>query len=95
MVKNDYETCGPQLKSALEKFAKRYNSAKTRSITVLASFLYNIGRDADPLVRVKSGAKIHMQVESVKRRKTESGAKKSNNKENDLHVIPARKVQAI
>ncbi|CAG8767465.1 6215_t:CDS:2, partial [Racocetra persica] len=74
-VKNDYETCGPQLRSALEKFAERYNSAKTRSILVL----------------VKSSAKIHVQVESVKHRKMESGAKKSNNKENDPHVILARK----
>ncbi|CAG8850462.1 33412_t:CDS:1, partial [Racocetra persica] len=50
-VKNDYETCSLQLRSALKKFAERYNSAKTRSIPVLASILYNIGRDTDPLVR--------------------------------------------
>ncbi|CAG8804882.1 9160_t:CDS:2, partial [Gigaspora rosea] len=50
-VKNDYETCGPQLRTALEKLAERYNSAKSKSIPVLTSFLYNINRHVDPLVR--------------------------------------------
>ncbi|CAG8825341.1 33221_t:CDS:1, partial [Gigaspora margarita] len=70
---------------AFEKFAERYYVAKSKSIPVLMSFLYNINRNSDPLIRIKSGAKIPVQVESVKRRKT--------NKENaDPQVIPARKV---
>lgn len=84
-IKYDYENGGSQLQLALEKFAERYNVAKSKSTTALTSFLYNINRNADPLTRIKSGAKIHVQVESVKRRKT--------NKENvDPQVIPTRKV---
>ncbi|CAG8739941.1 1658_t:CDS:1, partial [Gigaspora rosea] len=77
------------LQIALEKFAERYNAAKAKSIPALISFLYDINRNVDPLTRVKSGSKIRVQVESVKRRKT-------GNKENsDPHIIPARKVRAI
>ncbi|CAG8803905.1 37835_t:CDS:2, partial [Gigaspora margarita] len=97
-MKNNYEYCGPQLRAVLEKLAERYNTAKAKSISVLTSFLYNVNRNSDPLGRVKSGAKICVQVESVKRRKTESSIKKSGDKENcnrDLHVIPAHKVRAI
>ncbi|CAG8853798.1 10194_t:CDS:1, partial [Gigaspora margarita] len=66
------------------------------SIPALISFLYNVNRNSDPLVHVKSGAKIRVQVESVKRRKTKSGVNKSGSKENcDPHAIPAHKVRAI
>lgn len=88
-IKHDYENCGPQLRTALEKFANRYNAAKARSIPVLTTFLYDINHNTDPLVRIKSGAKIRLQVESVKRRKTIKG------KENDPHEIPARKVRTV
>ncbi|CAG8789967.1 13318_t:CDS:2, partial [Gigaspora rosea] len=97
-MKNDYEHCGPQLRAALEKLAKRYNAAKAKSIPVLIFFLYNMNHNSDPLGRVKSSAKIRVQVESVKCRKTESSVKKSGDKENrdhDPYVIPARKVRAI
>ena len=88
------------MRTALDKFADRYRSAKSKSIPRLTSFLYDINRDLDPTARVKSGSMIRVQVESVKRRKTESsGSRKRklpNNireeKENlDPHVIPARK----
>ncbi|CAG8833492.1 33323_t:CDS:2, partial [Gigaspora margarita] len=92
----DYEKHGPQLQAAIEKFAERYNAAKAKSIPALTSFLYNMNCGTDPLVHVKSGAKIRVQVEFVKRRKTEVGVKKSGNKENnDSHIIPARKVQTV
>ncbi|CAG8454976.1 7145_t:CDS:10 [Dentiscutata heterogama] len=95
-MKDDYEYCGPQLQAALEKLAERYNAAKTKSIPALKSFLYNVNHNSDPLVHVKSGAKIRVQVESVKRRKTKSGVNKSGSKENyNPHVIPACKVRAI
>ncbi|CAG8821144.1 7350_t:CDS:1, partial [Dentiscutata erythropus] len=74
----------------------RYNAAKTKSIPALISFLYNVNYNSDPLVRVKSSAKIRIQVELVKCRKTKSGVNKSGSKENcDPHIIPARKVRAI
>ncbi|CAG8469603.1 21003_t:CDS:2, partial [Gigaspora rosea] len=82
MVKDDYKRCGPQLQAALEKMAKRYNATKAKSIPALTSFLHNMNPGTDPLVRVKSGAKIRVQVESIKRRKTESSMKKSGDKEN-------------
>ncbi|CAG8794411.1 9994_t:CDS:2, partial [Gigaspora rosea] len=95
-IKEDYEKHGPQLQAAIEKLAERYNAAKAKSIPVLTSFLHNMNHSTDPLVHVKSGAKIRVQVESVKRRKTETGVKKSGNKENhDPHIIPARKVRTV
>ncbi|CAG8545213.1 34975_t:CDS:2, partial [Racocetra persica] len=97
-IKDDYEHCRPQLRAALEKLAERYNAAKAKFILVLTSFLYNVNRNSDLLGRVKSGAKICVQVESVKHRKTESSIKKSGDKENhdnDSHVISACKVRAI
>ncbi|CAG8812858.1 4389_t:CDS:1, partial [Gigaspora rosea] len=92
----DYETCGPQLQAALENLAERYNAARSKSIPVLTSFLYNVKSVSDPLGRVKSGAKIHVQVESVKRRKTGLNVKSSKEKENnDPHIIPVHKVWAV
>ena len=69
------------------------------SVPRLSSFLYDLNRDLDPMARIKSGANIRVQVESIKRRKTGgSGSKRklpvtnNNRKENlDLMAIPARK----
>ncbi|CAG8752669.1 19365_t:CDS:1, partial [Dentiscutata erythropus] len=69
--------------------AKRYNTTKAKSILALTFFLYNMNPGTDPLVRVKSSTKIHVQIESIKCRKT-------GNKENqDTQVIPACKVKTI
>ncbi|CAG8549760.1 3311_t:CDS:2, partial [Dentiscutata heterogama] len=85
-IKHDYENGGPQLQTALEKFAERYNTAKAKFILALTTFLYNVNHNTDPLVRMRSGTKIRVQVESVKRRKL------VDNKENsDPHIILARK----
>jgi hypothetical protein len=73
--------------------------AKLKSIPQLSSFLYALNHDLDLTVHVKSGANIRVQVESIKRRKTESGSSKrrlptSNNKgiENlDPMTIPSHK----
>ncbi|CAG8589637.1 20394_t:CDS:2 [Dentiscutata erythropus] len=65
-IKHDYENCGPELQTALNKFAKQYNMAKAKSVPALTTFLYNINHNTNPLVYMRSGAKIHMQVESVK-----------------------------
>ncbi|RIB24237.1 hypothetical protein C2G38_2169148 [Gigaspora rosea] len=95
-IKDDYEHCGSQLQAALEKLAERYNTSKIKSIPALISFLYNVNHNLDALVRVKSGVKIHVQVESVMHRKTKSGVSNSGSKENcDPHVILACKVRAI
>ncbi|PKY55713.1 hypothetical protein RhiirA4_475356 [Rhizophagus irregularis] len=69
-IKVDYENYGPQFRTAFDKFAKRYHASKSQSIPQLCSFLYDINRNVDP-TRVKSGSMIHVQVESVKRRKSE------------------------
>ncbi|CAG8611440.1 11659_t:CDS:2, partial [Dentiscutata heterogama] len=93
-IKNDYENGGSQLQASLEKLAEQYNSAKAKSILVLTSFLHNIKPNNDLLVRIKSGARIHVQIESVKCRKT--GLSTKNSKENvDPHIIPACKVRAV
>ncbi|CAG8779880.1 10670_t:CDS:1, partial [Gigaspora rosea] len=53
--------------------------AKSQSIPRLSSFLYDLNRDLDPLVRIKSGRKIQVQVESVKRRKRNTKRSSENN----------------
>jgi len=46
-VKTDYRNASPQLRTALDKFAERYHSAKSNSIPRLTSFLYENNRDLD------------------------------------------------
>lgn len=95
----DYQNAGQTLHTALDKFKERYNAAKAISIPRLSSYLYDLNHNVDPTVRVKSGAQIRVQIESVKRRKTEGGSTRqrvpiptNENKENlDPRFIPARK----
>ena len=95
----DYQNADQALRTALNKFKDRYNAAKSKSVLRLSSFLYDLNRDLDPMVRIKSGAHIRVQVESIKRRKTEGGGSKqrlpvliNEDKENfDPHAIPVRK----
>ena len=98
-----FQQSSHQLRTALNKFAERYRSAKSKSIPRLTSYLYDLNRDLDPTARVRSGPMIRVQVESVKRRKAESsGGRKRKipntireEKENlDPHVIPARQKRA-
>lgn len=94
-VQSDYQNSGEALRTSLDKFKNRYNVAKSKSISRLSSFLYDLNRDLDPMVRVNSGAQIHVQVESIKRRKTIGDAKqrlhvfKNNDRDNlDPQTIP-------
>ncbi|PKY33800.1 hypothetical protein RhiirB3_453013 [Rhizophagus irregularis] len=92
-IKVDYENCGPQFRTALDKFAERYHASKSKSIPRLCSFLYDINHNVDP-IRIKSGAMIRVQVESVKRRKRNKsgGTRKAGGKENlDPQIIPSQK----
>ncbi|RGB36821.1 hypothetical protein C1646_666701 [Rhizophagus diaphanus] len=98
-VKTDYQNGGKTLCTALDKFKDRYNTAKSKSIPRLFSFLYDINRNIDLMIHVKGGANIWVQVESIKRRKMEEGGVKqrlpiptNEGKENlDPHAIPAQK----
>jgi len=99
-MKEDYHNGGSQIRTALDKFAECYDAAKSKSSPRLCSFLYDLNRDLDPAVRVNSGSMIRVQVESVKRRKTErsGGGKRKisatirEGKENiDPQIIPTRK----
>lgn len=99
-IKEDYHNGGLQIRTALDKFAKRYDAAKSKSTPRLCSFLYDLNRNLDPTARVNSGSMIRVQVESVKRRKTEKsgGGKRKisatlrEGKENiDPQIIPTRK----
>ncbi|CAG8633982.1 7508_t:CDS:2 [Funneliformis mosseae] len=58
-IKADYQNSGSQLRTALDKFAEHYNAA-------------NLNLYQDPIARVKSGSMIRVQVESIKRRKSET-----------------------
>ena len=97
-IKDDYHNSGSQFCTALDKFAEHYQAAKSTSIPRLTSFLY-MNHHADPTACIKSGSMIRVQVESVKRRKTEgSGHKRKisavKNKENqDPHLVPSRKTR--
>ncbi|GBC01669.1 hypothetical protein RclHR1_04290005 [Rhizophagus clarus] len=98
-MKLDYQNAGQILRTSLDKFKDRYNAAKSKSIPRLSSFLYDLNRNIDPMARINSGAHIRVQVESVKRRKTQGSSNKRrisvptrNEKENlDPQAIPARK----
>ncbi|CAB4441375.1 unnamed protein product [Rhizophagus irregularis] len=70
-IKEDYSNGCAQLHTALNKFAECYKAAKLKSIPRLVSFLYDINRELDPAVNIRSGSMIRVQVESVKRQKTE------------------------
>ncbi|CAG8639462.1 5980_t:CDS:2 [Funneliformis mosseae] len=61
-INEDYQRDGSQIRIALDKFAKRYVSAKSKSIPRLCSFLYDLNRDLDPTAYVKSGSIISVQV---------------------------------
>ncbi|CAB4444911.1 unnamed protein product [Rhizophagus irregularis] len=75
-VRSDYQNSGQTLRTALNKFKDRYNAAKSKSIPRLSSYLYDLNRNIDPMVAIKSGAHIRVQVESIKRRKTEGSSAK-------------------
>ena len=96
-IRNDYQNGGSQFRAALDKFTRQYHTSKAISFARLSSFLYN--SNADP-TRIKSGAMIRVQVESTKRRNSESSggtrrkphAKARKSKENlDPQAIPSRK----
>lgn len=99
-IKDDYQNSGSQFRTALNKFAERYQAAKSTSIPRLTSFLYNMNH-ADPTARIRSGSMIRVQVESVKRRKTGGSGRKRKisavkNKENqDPHLVPSRKTRKV
>ncbi|CAG8846364.1 5642_t:CDS:1, partial [Racocetra persica] len=60
-VKLDYQNAGEPLRVALDKFKERYNVAKSKSISWLSSYLYDLNHNVDPMARVKSGAQIRVQ----------------------------------
>ncbi|CAG8856731.1 9483_t:CDS:1, partial [Gigaspora margarita] len=94
-IEDDYKTCGTQLRTAFDKFAERYKAAKSRSIGRVTTFLYDHRYNLDPLARIKSGAMIRVQPESVKRRRTNVKQRTNADKENDYQEIPKRKVRKI
>ena len=94
-IKEDYENCDSQFCIAFDKFAERYKVAKSKLISWLNTFLYDIKRGLDPLVHIKSGSMIRVQAESIKRRKSGGGGAKwkysiniGANNENDPQNIP-------
>jgi len=95
-IKEDYQNGGVQLRIALSKFEERYKAAKLKSTSRLASYLYDLHRDLDPTINIRSGSMIRVQVESVKQRKTEGSGRKRKlpsiiqDKENlDPQMIPS------
>ena len=98
-IKEDYLNSDLQLRIALDKFVEWYQVVKSVSISCLTAFLYNISSHVDLTVRIRSGSMIRVQVESVKRCKTEGFSRKRKlptfkNKENlDPQTIPNRKIK--
>ncbi|RGB36647.1 hypothetical protein C1646_666802 [Rhizophagus diaphanus] len=65
-IKEDYSNGCAQLHTALNKFAEHYKAVKLKSIPRLIFFLYDINRELDLAVNIRSGSMICVQVESVK-----------------------------
>ena len=97
-IRIDYQN-DQTLRVALDKFKEHYNAAKLKSIFQLTSFLYDLHCDLDSTIHIKSGVNIRVQVESIKRWKTEGSSSKqrlnvptNEGKENlDPQIIPAWK----
>jgi len=84
----------------LNKFAKYYEVTKLKSIFQLVSFLYDLNCNLNLIVNIRNGFMIHIQVESIKRYKTEESEHKwklsaiIKDKENlDPQVIPNWKIR--
>src|SRR6266542_3212150 len=98
-VKPVYQNGDQTLRTALNKFKDHYNAAKLESIPRLSSYLYVLNRDLDPMVAIKGGAHIRVQVESIKRHKIGGGSAKrrlpgskdEGNENLDPQAIPSRK----
>ncbi|RIB19380.1 hypothetical protein C2G38_2182064 [Gigaspora rosea] len=91
-IRSDYQNADESLRTALDKFKDRYNSAKSKSVSRLSSFLYDINRNMDPMAHIKSGAHIRVQVESIKRRniKQKPVIENKENKNLDPHIYSCR-----
>ncbi|CAG8489833.1 15462_t:CDS:2, partial [Dentiscutata heterogama] len=74
----------------VDKVASFVETIKYDYENTLTTFLYNVNRNTNPLVCMRSGTKIRMQVKSVKHRKLVD-----NKKNSDPHIISARKVWAV
>ncbi|CAG8563303.1 887_t:CDS:2 [Cetraspora pellucida] len=101
-VRLDYQNTNQTLRTSLDKFKDRYNAAKSKSVSQLSSFLYDLNHNVDLMVRVNNGVHIWVQVESIKQRKVKDSAKqklpilKNKEKENlDPQAIPACKKRKI
>ncbi len=57
--------------TVLDKFEKYYKVAKSKSISYLTSYFYNLNHDLDLTVNLRSSSMICIQVDSVKWHKTE------------------------
>ncbi|CAG8737367.1 13189_t:CDS:2, partial [Gigaspora rosea] len=90
-VKSDYQSAGQPLRIALDKFKNRYNTAKSKFISRLSSYLYDLKNNLDPMARLKSGAHIRVQVESIKRCKVKGSTKNKENEMLNPQDIPVRK----
>ncbi|CAG8533059.1 9578_t:CDS:2 [Scutellospora calospora] len=90
-VRSDYQNADQLLRTALDKFKDHYNSAKSKSVSWLSSFLYDMNHNLDSMVHIKSGAHICVQVESIKRHsiKQKLAVGNKENKHPDPHIIPA------
>ena len=95
-MKTDYQNSNLQLCIVLNKFAKWYQIVKSKSISWLVFFLYNLNQNADLIIYVKNGFMIYVQVKCYKIELRDVKWKLSNTinemKENlDLQVISYQK----
>ncbi|CAG8469385.1 16757_t:CDS:2 [Gigaspora margarita] len=91
-IEDDYKNCGLQLQAAFDKFAERYKAAKSQSIGRVSTFLYDHNLNS---ARIRSGATIKVQPESVKWRKANVRRRVGASKENDPQEIPKCKARKI
>ena len=67
-LEEDYQNAGQTLQTSLDKFKDRYNSAKSKSIPRLSSFLYNPGRNLNSIARVNIYEFRQNQLKGVKQK---------------------------
>ncbi|CAG8813341.1 32376_t:CDS:2, partial [Gigaspora margarita] len=76
-VKSDYQSAGQPLQIALDKF-KDYNAAKSKSISQLSSYLYDLNSNLDPMARLKSENAM-LDPQAIPARKKRKTGKKEHN----------------
>ncbi|CAG8718570.1 1678_t:CDS:2, partial [Cetraspora pellucida] len=68
-VKLDYQNASELLCAALDKFKEHYNVSKSKSISQLSSYLYDLNHNIDLMARVKKKENTDPQTIPARKKK--------------------------